>query len=116
MFAKLAGIWPLKKLLERLRDLIWLRFPSSWGISPESMFPDRSMPDIESKNWKPYVYWFPFVSKVNYPRTAQLTQDGSDLPFKLIPTQGKDFNAMEILYPAEVTSELIVSHIQSQKI
>ena len=44
--SRIAGIGPTKKLYERLRDLIWLRFPSSRWISPCSMFADRSMPCV----------------------------------------------------------------------
>jgi hypothetical protein len=29
-----------------LSDLTWLKFPISQGISPDSMFADKSMPDI----------------------------------------------------------------------
>jgi hypothetical protein len=44
-FAKVARIWLVKKLCDRLRDLTWLRFPISQGNSPDSMFIDKSMQD-----------------------------------------------------------------------
>jgi hypothetical protein len=64
-FAKVAGIDPVKKLFDKLRDLIWLKFPISCGISPDSIFTDKSMPDIKMKKLRPYMYGFPFVVKVN---------------------------------------------------
>jgi hypothetical protein len=36
-------------------DLTWLRFPSSQGIFPSSMFADRLMPDIETKKLRQCV-------------------------------------------------------------
>jgi hypothetical protein len=55
MFPMVAGIWPVKKLFDKLRDLMLLKFPISEGISPDSVFADRSMANIRLRNFELYV-------------------------------------------------------------